>query len=138
MYQTSTGVYDWIPDGMREYINYYGCHFNKKLCKLACSRMYKVVDGHKEYIKPYTKEDVDELLGVTGIRLERNKLYDSVYVANMAQADFYGSSIEDKEHLAKYIKDVIDDPDATEGFIFNRFYSDCMFMNNPIEWEDVI
>ena len=35
-------------------------------------------------------------------------------------------------------KDVIDDPDATEGFVFWRFYSDCMFMDNPIEWEDVI
>ena len=25
-----------------------------------------------------------------------------------------------------------------EGFVFNRFYADCMFMNNPIEQEDMI
>lgn len=39
---------------------------------------------------------------------------------------------------AKYIKDVIDDIDAEEGYIFNRFYADTVFMNNPIEWEDMI
>ena len=41
-------------------------------------------------------------------------------------------------HLAKYIKDVLDDADAEEGYVFNRFYADCMFMNNPIDWEDMI
>ena len=37
-----------------------------------------------------------------------------------------------------YVKDVIDDADAEEGYVFNRFYADCMFMNNPIDWDDVI
>lgn len=138
MYQTRTGSYDWIPDGMKEYINNYGCHFNRKLCKLASSRMYKVVDNHKEYIKPYTKQEVDNILNMYGIKLKRNKLYDAVYVANMGKADFLESSIPTEEHLAKYIKDVIDDADTDEGYIFNRFYADCMFMNNPIDWEDVI
>lgn len=31
-----------------------------------------------------------------------------------------------------------DDADAEEGYVFNRFYADCMFMNNPIDWDDVI
>ena len=57
MYHRSTGSYDEIPDGMKRYINNYGCHFNRKLCEEAVSRMYKVVNGRKEYIKPYTKED---------------------------------------------------------------------------------
>ena len=38
----------------------------------------------------------------------------------------------------KALQDVIDDADADEGYIFNRFYADCMFMNNPIDWDDVI
>lgn len=29
-------------------------------------------------------------------------------------------------------------PDADEGYIFNRLYADCMFMNNPIDWDSMI
>ena len=50
MYHTRTGSYDEIPEGMMYYINNYGPHFNKKLCKEASSRMYKVVNGKKEYL----------------------------------------------------------------------------------------
>lgn len=138
MYQKETGSYDTIPEGMMKYINNYGCHFNKKLCDEAASRMYKTVNGRKEYIIPYSKDVVDTLLESRNIKLNNNKLYDAVYVANMCKADFYGKSIPDDTHLAMFIKDMIDDPDATEGLIFNRFYADCMFMNNPIEWEDMI
>lgn len=138
MFYKEMGSYDDIPEGMKLYINNYGCHFNKKLCKEAVSRMYKDNDGKKEYIKPYSKEQVDNMLEAYGIRLERNKLYDAVYVANMCKADFLGKSVPTEQHLAKYVKDVIDDADAEEGYVFNRFYADCMFMDNPIEWEDCI
>ena len=138
MYQRNMGSYDEIPEGMQYYINNYGCHFNKKLCAEAVGRMYTKVNGVKEYIKPYTKEQVDTILKSYRITLDRNKLYDAVYVANMCKADFLGKSVPSEEHLAKYIKDVIDDPDADEGYIFNRFYADCMFMNNPIDWDEVI
>ena len=129
-------VYEDIE--MYLYKEVYGCHFNKKLCKEASSRMYKDTNGKKEYIKPYTKEEVDGMLEAYGIKLKRNKLYDAVYVANMCQADFLGKSVPTEEHLAKYVKDVIDDADAEEGYIFNRFYADTIFMNCPIEWEDMI
>lgn len=138
MYNRNMGSYDEIPEGMKHYINNYGCHFNKKLCHEAVSRMYKEVDGRKVNIKPYTKEQVDEMLESYGIRLKRNKLYDAVYVANMCAADFLGKSVPTEEHLAKYVRDAIDDADAVEGYIFNRFYADTMFMDNPIEWEDML
>lgn len=138
MYQTRTGSYDEIPEGMKHYINNYGCHFNKKLCEEACSRMYKRINGRKEYITPYTKEQVEALLSRNSIQLERGKLYDAVYVANMCMADFLGSSVPDENYLAMYVKDVIDDADATEGYVFNRYYADCMFMDNPIDWEEMI
>ena len=138
MYNTRTGSYDEIPEGMKLYINNYGCHFNKKLCKEASSRMYRIINNKKEYITPYTKEQVDSMLDSYNVKLKRNKLYDAVYVANMAQADFLGSSLITEEHLARYIRDVIDDADAEEGYVFNRFYADCMFMNNPIDWEDMV
>jgi hypothetical protein len=132
------GSYDEIPEGMKAYLNNYGCHFNRKLCTEATSRMYTEVNGKKEYIRPYTKEQVEELLKAYGIKLDRNKLYDACYVANMCKADFLGKSVPTEEHLVKYIKDVIDDPDAEEGYVFNRFYADCVFMNNPIEWDNMV
>lgn len=133
-----TGGYDEIPEGMDRYLNMYGCHFNKKLCTEAVSRMYKNNNGKKEYIKPYTKEQVDAMLINYNVKIENNKLYDAVYVANMCMADYLGSAVPDERHLAMFIKDMLDDPDATDGFVFNRFYADCMFMNNPVEWEDML
>ena len=29
-------------------------------------------------------------------------------------------------------------PKAGITRVVNRFYADCMFMNNPIDWDDVI
>ena len=138
MYQKWTGSYDEIPKSMKSYLNNYGCHFNKKLCEEAVGRMYSEVGGKKEYIKPYTKDEVESLLESYGVRPKRSKLYDHVYVANMCKADFLGRSVPTEEHLAKYVRDVLDDADAEEGYIFNRFYADTVFMNNPIEWEDMI
>lgn len=138
MYQKETGSYDEIPDGMKRYINNYGCHFNKKLYQEAVSKMYTKSNGSKEYIKPYTKEQVDVILENYGIKLERGSLYDCAYVASMCKADFLGKSVPGEEHLALFIKDMIDDPDAQDGYIFNRFYADCMFMNHPIDWDEMI
>lgn len=138
MYHTKTGSYDEIPEGMKVYINNYGCHFNKKLWQEATSRMYKKVNGKKEYIQPYTKEQVSSLLSSYGIELERGKLWDCAYVASMCAADYLGKSVPDEKHLAMFVKDMIDDPDAEEGFIFNRFYSDTIFNNEPIDWEEMV
>lgn len=139
MYSKTMGSYDEIPEGMKRYINHYGCHFNKALCEEAVSRMYtKHVGTRKEYIIPYTKEQVENILTAADIKLKRNKLYDAVYVACMCKADYLGSSITDEQHLALFIKDTIDDPDAEEGFIFNRFYADTVFMNNPVDWEEMV
>lgn len=141
MYHKNMGSYDEIPEGMAYYINNYGCHFNKKLCDWAVSQMYKGIDanGRKVFLdKPYTKEQVNAMMTSYGIRIERNKMYDAVYVANMCAADFLGKSIPDERHLIMYVKDLLDDPDAEDGFVFNRFYADTMFMNNPVEWEDMV
>ena len=138
MYSKEAGSYDVIPEGLKRYINNYGCHFNKKLAKEAANRMYKYDGSDKVYIKPYTKEDVEKMLDMYGVHIGRNKLYDAVYVANMCKADFLGSSIKTEEDLCHYIKDVLDDADATDGYVFNRFYADTIFMNNPIEWDDMI
>lgn len=139
MYHRKMSSYDEIPEGMKAYINNYGCHFNKKLCEEAVNGMYRISeDGDEEAIKPYSKEQVDSLLKAYNVKVQRNKLYDSVYVANMCKADYLGRSVPDERCLALFIKDTLDDPDAEEGFLFNRWYADRMFMNNPIEWEDML
>lgn len=130
--------YQKFPSGMEEYLNIYGWHFSKKMCDWATSKMYKVINGVKKYITPMTKEQVETLLFNNGISLKNAKGYDCTYIANMVLADFMGSSILDEMHQAKYIKDVIDDPDAYEGMPFTRFYADCIGSGTPINWEDMI
>ena len=71
-------------------------------------------------------------------KLENADNYDFVYVANMARADFFKSSLKDEAALAQFIKDMVDDPDQEDGFIFNRFYADCNHNGIGIPWDDVL
>ena len=122
-----------FPSGMEDYLAFNGWHFNKKMCDCAVSKMYKInVAKRKEYIAPYTKETVENLLKANSVKLDNDIGYDAVYVANMAKADFYGSSISDDMHLAKFIKDYLDDPDGYDGIVFTRFYADCIGSGTPI------
>ena len=127
-----------FPSGMGDYLEFYGWHFSKKMEEWAASKMYKEVNGQKQYITPYTKESLEELLNKVGISLDGDVTYDTVYIANMAKADFFGSSIPDEAHLVKYVKDVCEDPDAYEGMPFTRFYADCIGSGCGINWEDMI
>ena len=122
-----------FPSGMEEYLSFYGWHFSKKMEEWAVSQMYKEVNGKKQYITPYKKEDLERFMS-----LEGGITYDAVYAANMCKADFLGSSIDDEAHLAKYVKDVCQDPDAYEGIVFTRFYADCIGSGKAIHWEDMI
>lgn len=132
--------YDIYPSGMREYLSTYGWHFSKKMCEWAVSRMYKDGEDNKpeQAIPNYTRERVDLLLKRFNLKLEKNKGYDDVYVANMCKFDFLGSSIDNEMKLAQFIKDYIDDADAYEGMPFTRFYADCIGSGTPIMWEDMI
>lgn len=123
---------------MEDYLSYNGWHFNKKMCEFAVSNMYKKDDGKKIFIKPFTKEDVDNLLQDNAVKIQNNKGYDYVFAANMAKADYWGSSISDEAHLAKFIKDYIDDPDAYDGLPFTRYYADCIGSGTPIDWEEML
>lgn len=127
--------YDELPEDMLNYLKHYGPHFNKKLCKFAVSNMYK---GNEEYITPYTKEQVNTLLESGNIKIKHNQLHDAVFVANMCKADYLGSSIPDEQHLALYIKDVLDDADGYDGIAFNRWYADTARLGIAIDWEEML
>lgn len=133
-------VYDKRPAEMTAYLRNYGWHFNKKMCDFAVSMMEKVnpATGKKEKIEPLTKEKVDELLAKYGVKIENNVLCDYLYVANMCKADFFKSSVPDEAHLALYVKDTIDDPDAPDGTTMRRWYATMVGGGEPIEWEEMI
>ncbi len=127
-----------FPSGMEEYLSLYGWHFSKKMSEWAASRMYKIVNNKPVYITPFSKEDLVEMQSAYNIKINGDKGYDAVYVANMCKADFLGSSIRDNVELLKYVKDVIEDSDAYEGMVFTRFYADCIGSGTPINWEDML
>lgn len=112
-----------------DYFSKYGKHFNEKLCKYAISLM----EHHKQ---PLNKEQINRILN--NKIPENNKLWDYVFVANMAYNDFYNSSIEDERHLALYIKDYIDDEDGYEGLPFCRWYADIKAKNINVDLNDMI
>ena len=130
--------YDIKPKYMRNYIRYYGYHFNKALCDFAVSKMYKKEGDKKIKITPYTKNEVDNILKRYNVELNNNQGYDYVYIANMCKADFLGDSVPNEQHLARYVKNVIDDPDGYDGLPFYRWYADMCKKGNIIDWEDVI
>ena len=131
MIRKSLDTYDDRPASMINYLKYYGQHFNKKLCDFAVSKM-------KHGKTPVPKELVEENLNKYNVTLEHNELYDHVYVYNMGNNDFYGSSIKDEKHLALYVKDVIDDEDGYDGIVFNRWYADTVTCGIPVEWDEMV
>ena len=130
----SLDQYDDRPAGMKRYLSYYGWHFTRKMCEFAVQMMQKGGSA----INPLDKSSVDNYLQNANITLEHNKLYDYVYVANMAFSDFYGSSIQNDIELARYIKDYINDEDAYDGMPFCRFYIDTVKKGVPIDWEEMM
>lgn len=119
----------------RKYQRLYGPHFTKELCKFAVSLM----EDDNGPITPITKEQLEEKLKVQGIKLEYNKLYDAVYVANMCKADYLGDAVPNNDYnLCMYVKKTIDDPDGYDGQPFNRWLSDVEGMQVPVDWSEFV
>ena len=128
--------YDITPKGMDAYLANHGHHFSKPMLEWAVSMM-RDTKGNKMSIPD--KKKVDEKLASHGVELDRNKgYYDGVYVWCMAKSDYMGSSIEDEMHLAKFVKDFIDDPDGNPTRAFDEFYINCIAKGVDIPWEDMI
>ena len=50
----------------------------------------------------------------------------------------YGKSIEDEKQLCMMVKDIVDDYDQRDGFIFNRLLSDMDTNGEEIDFEKLI
>ena len=127
--------YDMIPEEQRQYFMNYGKNFNEKMCRFAVSMMRDRKGGKVEMVK---KDDLEKKLKENKIEIENDVMYNGVYVFAMCMADFMGSSIEDEKHALLYVKDYIDDPDAADGQVFNRFFADCVNAGIPIDWAEMI
>jgi hypothetical protein len=128
-----------IPEEMKNYLSYYGMNFSPKLYKFAVEKMRREdATGKMEKVKPMAVDEFRSLMSKYKIEIDNNDLYNGMYIASMVKADFYGSSIEDEEHLAKYVEDVICDVDAAEGQVFARYLADCMVHGCIILWDEMI
>ena len=125
---------------MERYLSYYGFHFNKKLYEFAVGNMEKRnrTTGEKEKLSPVQIEEFERSLRRYRVNIPENNLYDAAYLASMVDADFWGSSIEDEEHMARYIEDVLCDVDGYEGIVFSRFLADCGAKGNVIFWDRML
>lgn len=129
-----------LPEDMERYLSYYGFHFNKKLYEFAVNGMTKrnKMTGEEEGLSPLEIEDFEKSLKRYRVNIPENNLYDAAYLASMIEADFWGSSIEDEEHMVRYIKDVLCDVDGYEGIVFCRFIADCGAKGNVIFWDRML
>lgn len=132
-------INEW-PTSAQKYFRNYGFHFTKAAVEHAVKSLRKENPSTKklEAIEAWDKDQVDDLLKRCNVVLDNNQLYDYVWVANMVRSDYWKSSIEDEKHIAMMVKDIVDDPDQRDGFIFNRWVSDRLFNGEPIDWEDLV
>ena len=127
--------YEMIPEEQRAYLMNYGKNFNEKMCRFAVSMMRDRKGNKVDMVK---KDELEKKLKENNIEIENDVMYNGVYVFAMCMADFMGGSIEDEKHALLYVKDYIDDPDAADGQVFNRFFADCVNAGIPIDWAEMI
>lgn len=127
--------YDILPAGMEAYLSNYGHHISKPMYKWAVSQMR---DRNGKKAQPMDKEEVMGILRANNVEVERDYAYDVPYVYMMAKMDYYGSSIMDENHLAKYVHDYLDDIDGSDSRAFDELYVKTVALGVPIDWQDLI
>lgn len=122
------------------YLGSYGKHFNKRACDFALSIMMRMrhTDGRLCHAEPMSRIDIEKLLYNYEIVLDNAVMYDHVYMANKIKALTWQSSITDEKQLALAIKDVVDDIDQNDGFIFNRWVADMQNNGITIDWKNLL
>lgn len=121
-------------------MSYYGAHFNKNLYEFAVSMMRKEdkTTGALKKVHSMQMDDLKSLLEKYKVDIEPNSMYDALYLASMVKSDYWGSSIEDEEHMVRYIEDVICDVDGYDGIVFCRFLADCSAKGIAVFWDMMI
>ena len=123
-----------ISEEEAQYMEQYKGHFSKKMAKWAISMMER--DGKP--IQSYPLEEVEAMIAPFLDKVGEICVYDAWYMANMAKADYLGSSITDKPHVALFIKDTLCDPDGDPEMVLACFRAKCDVKHIPIHWERMI
>lgn len=127
--------YDILPQGMREYLSFNDFHFSKPMYRWAVSMMTDRNGKKAEFME---KDQVMDVLKRNSVTVEKDMGYDIPYVYAMARSDYFGSSITDEAHLAKFVKDYIDDPDGYETRAFDEFLAKLNAKGVSVPWEDLL
>lgn len=128
--------YDILPKGMSAYLSHHGWHFSKPMLEWAVGMMR---DRNGNKVSVVDRKTFDEVMASYGVSLDNDEgYYDGIYVWCMATSDYLGSSIPDQMHLAKYVKDYIDDIDGQPSRAFDEFYINCVAKGIDIPWKDMI
>lgn len=127
--------FDIRPAGLDAYLSNYGYHFSKAMFEFATKKMR---DRNGNKLQVSDKASVENTLKANNITIENDKGYDVAYVFNKAKSKCFGSSIMDEAHLAKSVKDYLDDKYGYDGIAFSHFYADCVAQGVPILWEEML
>ena len=128
--------YDITPKGMDAYMSSHGRHFSKPMLEWAVGMMK---DRNGKKLNVPDKKQLEQILSTHGVALKRTEgYYDPLYVWCMARADYFGSSIVDDMHMARFVADYIDDPDGSPSRAFDEFYIKTVSLGIDIPWEDMI
>lgn len=132
---TRLDYYDIHPAGMDAYLSNYGYHVSKPMYLWAVSMMR---DRNGKKAEPAEKEAVLSFLKSHGVEIEHNMAYDVPMAYMIGKTKFYGSSVADDAHLAKFVKDYLDDKDGSDTRAFDEFIVKTMALGIPIDWQDMI
>lgn len=123
-----------ITEEEAQYMERYKGHFSKKMAEWAISMMKR--DGQK--IQPYPLEEVESMILPFHEKIGDECIYDAWYLTNMAKADYLGSSISDKAHVALFVKDTLCDTDGETEMVLACFRAKCDVKRIPIYWERML
>ena len=125
-----------ISEDEAQYMERHKGHFSKKLAAWAIQKMEnRDATGQLRPINPYSLEEVEQMILPFRQEIGEDAIYDAWYLANMVKADYLGSSITDKEHVALYVKDTICDPDGEPTMVLACFRAKCDVKGVAIHWE---
>lgn len=119
---------------MQEYLSKYGWHFSPKAVEYATSKMI-TKEGP---LVPITLDKYKSMLTKHNVKIDTKYSYDALYIANMALADFYGSSLKDELHLILFVKDYLEDPDGNDELPFKRWHCSELSDGKTIDWSHLL
>lgn len=121
----------WEHPGYHKYIAVHGEHFSRKLSEWACKQML----NRNGMLHTWTPEQVETAIEKMGYTLDCTNKYDAHYLANMAYADYFGSSIDNEPGCLLNAIDVINGNDGYKEKAFIHWLAYTMKKCFSIDWE---